>query len=129
MRNGKILVWLGVGVFSGLLMSQAVFADGGFYGRRGEIRHERRELGRDWRELNHDRGELRRDFRRGAPASEIAGERAEIRHDWQELAHDRRELGSYRGWDRDGDRDDGYRYQPYRRGWYDRDDWWRPYWR
>ena len=125
MNNRKILVCLGVGVFSGLLMSQAAFADSGFYGRRGEIRHERRELGNDRRELNHDRGELRRDFRRGAPASEIAGERAEIRHDWQELAHDRRELWNYRGWDRD----DVYRYQPYRRGWYDRYGRWQPFWR
>ena len=125
MHKRKILVWLGVGVFSGLLMSQAAFADSRFYGRGGEIRHERRELRNDERELNRDRAELRSDLRHGAPASEIAGDRAEIRHDWQELGHDRRELWNYRGWDRD----DGYGYQPYRRGWYDRYGRWHPYWR
>ena len=88
MHKRKILVWLGVGVFSGLLMSQAAFADSRFYGRGGEIRHERRELRNDGRELNRDRAELRSDLRHGAPASEIAGDRAEIRHDWQELGHD-----------------------------------------
>jgi hypothetical protein len=125
MNKRKILLWLGVGVFSGLLMSQAAFADSGFYGGRGAIRQERREVRNDWRELNQDRAELRRDLWHGAPASEVASDRAEIRHDWQELAQDRRELWNYRGWDRD----DGYRYQPYSRGWYDRYGWWHPYWR
>lgn len=96
MNTRKILAVLGVSVFSGLLMSEAAFADNRFYDRRG---HERAERRSDWRELNHDRAELRRDFRHGAPASEIAHERAEIRHDRRDLRHDRREGWSRRfGW-------------------------------
>src|SRR3974377_379991 len=79
MNTRKILAVLGIGLFSGLLASEAAFADGRVYDRRG-----------DRRELHHDRAELLRDFRHGAPASEIARERAEIRHDRRDLRHDRR---------------------------------------
>jgi hypothetical protein len=122
MNTRKVLMWLGVGVFSGLLMSDAAFAHDGFFGRRGEIRNDRRELRNDWRELHRDKAELRRDLRRRAPASEIARDRAEIRGDWRELAQGRWELRNDRGWGRD----DWYRY---RRGWYDRYGRWHPYWR
>jgi hypothetical protein len=125
MNKKKIVVGLGIIAFFGLVMSQAAFADSGFYGRHSEIRYERRDLRNDRRELHHDRAELRGDFRHGASAADIARERAEIRHDWQDLAQDRRDRWN----DHDWDRDDGYRYQPYRRGWYDRFGWWRPYWR
>lgn len=128
MNNMKFFGWLGVGVVSGLLMSAPAFA-WDFGSRRADVRHDRTELRNHWRELNHDRGELRDLFRRGAPASEIARERGEIRQDWRDLGQDRGEFWRDRNWDRDGDRDDGYRYQPYRRGWYDRFGWWRPYWR
>lgn len=114
MNTRKVLVWLGVGVFSALLMSDVAFAHEGFLGRRGEIRSDRGELHRD-------RAELHRDLRHDAPASEIAGDRAEIHGDRQELARDRWDLRNYRGWDRD----DWYRYP---RGWYDRYGRWHPYW-
>ncbi len=84
MKTKKILAVLGVGVISGLLISEAAFADNRYYDRRGDVRH-------DWRELHHDRAELRRDFRHGAPSSAIAHERAEIRHERRDLRHDRRE--------------------------------------
>jgi hypothetical protein len=121
MNTRKVLVWLGVGVFSGLLMSDVAFAHDGFLGGRGEIGGARRELRGDWGELRRDRAELRRDLRGGAPASEIAGDRAEIRGDWQELARDRWDLRNNSGWDRD----DWYHY---RGGWFDRYGRWHPYW-
>lgn len=119
MNAKKALMWLGVGVFSSLLMSDAAFAHEGYFGRRAEIRGDRREVRGDWRELHRDRAELRHDLRNGAPGAEIAGDRAEIHGDWRELGRDRGELRSDR-WDHD----DWYRY---RRGWYDRYGWWHSY--
>src|SRR5919109_1808421 len=103
MATKKTMIWLGVGAFSGLLVSQAAFADPprawGHHGRgaemrsdRSEIRNDRTELRNDVRELNRDRMELHRDLRQGAPRSEIAQDRGEIRQDLGELSRDRRGL-------------------------------------
>jgi hypothetical protein len=117
MKIRKLLIGLGVGVVSGLLVSQAAFAYEGFFGRRAEIRSDRRELHGDWRELGRDRAELRRDLRNGASPAEIARDRAELRGDWRELGRDRWEL-----------RDDRWGYNDwYRRGSYDRFGYWHPY--
>jgi septal ring factor EnvC (AmiA/AmiB activator) len=97
----KILIWLGAGFFSALLLSDTVLADSRRSHRagRGEIRESyrevqrsRAELRKDFGELRRDRAELRNDIRRGAPRHEIARGKAEIRRDWREIEQDRREL-------------------------------------
>jgi hypothetical protein len=144
MKIKKAVIWLSVGVFSGLLFNQVAFADprgwgyrdrgiGELRSDRAEIRNDRRELRNDRRELYRDRLELRNDLRQGAPGSEIAQDRAEIRQDLRELGQDRRELRNDRqewlgdaakyGWYRDADghwRD----YPSYRNGWWDRYEYW-----
>jgi hypothetical protein len=97
----KILIWLGVALFSALLLSDTASADSRRSHRasRGEIRESHREVQRsraelrkDFNELRRDRAELRSDIRRGAPRHEIARGKAEIRRDWREIEQDRREL-------------------------------------
>ena len=117
MNTRKVLMWLGVGVFSGLLMNGVAFAHDGVWGPRGAIRSDRRESRGD---LRRERRDLRHDLRHGASASDIVDDKAEIRGDRQKLARDRWDLRNGRRWDRD----DWYRY---RRGWYDRYGRWHPY--
>lgn len=135
MNSIKLFCWLAAGVVSGVLMSAPAYA-WDFGSRRADVRHDRIGLRNHRRDLIRDRRELRDHFRRGGAASEIAQERAEIRQDWRALGQDRREFwrdrhwgGNWGRWDGDWGRDDNYRYRPYRRGWYDRFGWWRPYWR
>src|SRR5919106_3847783 len=147
MKIKTAVIGLSLGVFSGLLGSEAAFAEPhrwGFWGRgaaeirgdRAEIRKDRTEIRNDLRELHRDRAELHRDLRQGAPRREIAQDRAEIRQDLLELSRDRRELGRdyeelhrdlYRnGWYRHSD-GAWYRHPPYRSGWWDRYGYWHGY--
>jgi hypothetical protein len=134
MNMKKTVAWLGVGIFSTLLISDVALAD--HYGRRGgrprneirqdmrEIQKSRSELYDDLAELQRDRAELWRDMRRRAPAAEIARDRAEVRQSQREVYQSQRELlrdqaelnrdlAKY-GWYRDSDGE-------WRRGYYGRD--------
>jgi hypothetical protein len=148
----KTAVWLGVGIFSTLMISDAAFAN--HYGRRNghraaneirqdmrEVRQSRSDFRGDMRELQRDRAELRRDLRRGAPAAEIARDRAEVRESRQEVNESRRELrkdqaelnrdlekyGWYRDsdgeWHRDYGRYDNNRWERDRSSWWDWGNW------
>jgi hypothetical protein len=101
MRTAKTLVWLGVGFFSAILLSDSAFANSGHshWAGRGAIRESHRdvhrgrvELRNDFAELRRDRAELRSDIRRGAPRHEIARRKFEIRRDLREIERDRRDL-------------------------------------
>jgi hypothetical protein len=100
MKKTKRIIASGL-ILGGLLTVAApAMAD---WGRRGEMRHDRREL-------NDARREFRRDLRRGADPNEIAQDRAAIARERRDLWEDR---------------------YAWRRGYYDYDrDWgWWHYWR
>ncbi len=101
MQKTRTVVWLSVGFFSALLLSDSAFADSGHSHRAGrgaireshsEVQRSRAELRKDFSELRRDRAELRSDIRRGAPRHEIARGKSEIRRDLREIERDRREL-------------------------------------
>lgn len=137
MATKKTVIWLSLAVFSGLILSEAAYADyrrGGaraeLRGDRSEIHKQRLELRNDLGELRRDRMELRRDLRRGAPADEIARDRAEIRQDRREIFDDRTALrNAYRELHRDGQFWSG---RPYSYGRYDNPGnhygWWNHRW-
>jgi hypothetical protein len=143
MRNlKKTAVWLGVGLFSTLLVSEAALAahSRGSNRARDEIRQDMREVRKsrdvyrdDVRELRRDRAELHQDLRRGAPAGEIARDRAELRESRRDVIDSRRELAQDRAeLERDLERYEWYRendgYWRRRYGWYDNDRWGRDRW-
>jgi hypothetical protein len=142
MNTKKLGACLGIAIVSGLMFGTAAVAGDSRRDRlREEIRGGRTELRNDLREYYRDRGELRHDLRRGAPRSEIARDRAEIRQDLREIGRDRWELRRDRGelyndwYANDRYRSDSYRrsggwQRPvYRDRWYDRFNYWGPYWR